>query len=52
MERKLNRRKKSRLLANESGSVIIIVALLMTLFLGFVALAIDIGHVLLVKNEL
>ena len=52
MERKLNRRKKSRLLANESGSVIIIVALLMTLFLGFVALAIDVGHLLVVRNEL
>ena len=39
MERKLNRRKKSRLLANESGSVIVTVAASLALFLALEMLA-------------
>jgi Flp pilus assembly protein TadG len=37
---------------NESGAVAIITAILMVVFLGFLALAVDIGHLATVKNEL
>lgn len=37
---------------NESGAVAIITAILMVVLLGFLALAVDIGHLATVKNEL
>lgn len=36
----------------ERGAVVIIVAICLTMFIGFAALAIDIGHLYVVKNEL
>jgi Flp pilus assembly protein TadG len=37
---------------NESGAVAIITAILMVVLLGFLALAVDVGHLATVKNEL
>jgi hypothetical protein len=37
---------------DESGAVAIVTAILMVVFLGFLALAVDIGHLATVKNEL
>jgi Flp pilus assembly protein TadG len=37
---------------NESGGVAIITAIMMVVFLGFLALAVDVGHLATVKNEL
>ena len=37
---------------DQSGVAAIIVVILMTVFLGFAALAIDIGHIMVVRNEL
>lgn len=37
---------------DESGAVAVIVAILLTVFLGVAALAVDIGHLAIVKNEL
>jgi len=37
---------------NESGAVLIIVALLLTVFLGLAALSIDVGYMMVVRNEL
>jgi hypothetical protein len=37
---------------DRSGVVAVIVALLLAVFLGFAALAIDIGHIMVVRNEL
>jgi Flp pilus assembly protein TadG len=37
---------------NESGTVAIITAILMVVLLGFLALAVDVGHLATVKNEL
>jgi Flp pilus assembly protein TadG len=46
-------RKKLRVFLNErSGSITIIAAIGMVVFCGFVALAIDIGHMMEIKNEL
>lgn len=39
-------------LKNERGATIIIVALLMVIFIGFAAFAVDIGHLCVVQNEL
>ena len=45
-------RRMSAFGRNESGAVAIITAILMVVFLGFLALAVDIGHLAAVKNEL
>jgi Flp pilus assembly protein TadG len=45
-------KKKLTLAHNESGSVAIIFALILTALCGFVALAVDVGHVVMVKAEL
>ncbi|NLV29774.1 MAG: pilus assembly protein TadE [Acidobacteria bacterium] len=37
---------------NQCGAVIVMVALLLVVFVGFAAMAIDIGHLLVVRNEL
>ncbi len=37
---------------NQRGSVMVLVAILLAGFMGFAALAIDIGHVMVVQNEL
>jgi Flp pilus assembly protein TadG len=37
---------------DESGAVLIMVTVLLVVFLGFVALALDVGHLYVVKNEL
>ena len=47
--------KKSIVLSNlkdETGAVAIMVALLLIVFIGFAALAIDLGHLYVVRNEL
>lgn len=41
-----------RLLKSEDGQVIVLVAILMTAFIGFLALVIDVGSIYLVKNRL
>jgi hypothetical protein len=40
------------LVRDQSGSVIVIVAILLTVLLGFAALAVDIGRLMVAKNEL
>jgi len=37
---------------NQRGSIIIVVAVLLTVFFGIAALAVDIGHITIVRNEL
>jgi hypothetical protein len=46
------KRLGKKFLANESGAVAVIVALLLTVFCGFAALAIDYGNIVYVKREL
>ncbi len=41
-----------RIYSNNRGAVLILVAVLLTVFIGISALAIDIGHLILVGNEL
>lgn len=50
MNRKTNHRRSW--VAGESGAVLVLVALLLVVILGITALAIDIGHLLVVKNQL
>jgi Flp pilus assembly protein TadG len=52
MEGKVNIRKNFRLTGNESGVVIVIVAIALIVLLAFAGLAIDVGHVMVVRNEL
>jgi Flp pilus assembly protein TadG len=40
------------MLNNQSGAIAIITAILLTAFLGFVALSVDTGHLVVTKNEL
>ncbi len=44
--------KKQPMIADESGGVVILVALMLVVLLGMTALAIDIGHLMVVRNEL
>jgi len=37
---------------NQSGVVIVLIAVLLIVFLGFAALAVDVGHIVVVRNEL
>ncbi len=46
------RRRMKAFSRNESGSVAIITGILMVVLLGFLALAVDIGHLATVKNQL
>ena len=39
-------------ITNQAGATVILVGLLMVIFMGFAALAVDIGHLYLVRNEL
>ncbi|MDA3789079.1 MAG: TadG family pilus assembly protein [Desulfobacula sp.] len=39
-------------ICNQSGAVAVVTAILMTVFLSFVALAVDVGHLVVTKNEL
>jgi hypothetical protein len=48
----IRKQKISVLLRSDSGGVAAVTGLLMTVFLGFLAFAIDIGHLTLVKSEL
>lgn len=52
MMRKLAQKINFLFLDNESGVVIVWVALLMVVLLSFAAMAIDIGHLMVVRNEL
>jgi uncharacterized membrane protein len=52
MKKKLAQQKNLLILDNESGVVIVFVAILMVVFLSFAALAIDIGQLMVVRNEL
>lgn len=45
-------KRRSNLISEESGTIAVIAALGLTVFLGFAGLALDIGHLLSVKNEL
>jgi Flp pilus assembly protein TadG len=46
-------RHRSRSLSrDESGAVVVLTAIIIVVLLGFAALAIDIGHLMVVKNEL
>ena len=48
-------RKQQRILSfyhDQSGMVAVIVAILLAVLLGFAALAVDIGHVMVVRNEI
>jgi hypothetical protein len=47
-----NNRKNWGLLGNESGVVFILVVLFLLVLLGFAALAMDVGHIMVVRNEL
>jgi Flp pilus assembly protein TadG len=52
MKSKGNIGENWRLLGNESGVVIVIFALALIVLLAFMALSIDVGHVMVVRNEL
>ena len=52
MNQSTKTRKKLLSLPNESGATAVVVALLSVVFLGFAALAIDVSHLLVVRNEL
>ncbi len=49
--RRYHKQKKNSV-TNQSGAVLIVVALMLVVLLGIAALAIDIGHLMLVRNEL
>jgi len=42
----------SRKLKDESGVTAILVAILLTMFIGFSAMAVDVGHIMVTRNEL
>ena len=44
--------KKPFIVADQSGGVLILTALLLTVIIGMAALAVDIGHLMVVRNEL
>lgn len=46
------RSRTASVLRNESGVVVIYVALILSILLGFASLAIDVGHLMVVRNEL
>ena len=37
---------------NQNGVVLVLIAVLLIVFLGFAALAVDVGHIVVVRNEL
>ncbi len=45
-------RRKPRLCGDQSGVIAVVVVILMTMILGFAALALDIGHLMVVRNQL
>jgi hypothetical protein len=52
MDQKPKTQKRLELLRNESGAVVVLVAILLTVFLAIAALAIDVGYLASVRNEL
>lgn len=44
--------KRSRILSDQSGAVLVIVALLLVVLVAIAAFAIDIGHLMVVRNQL
>src|SRR5512143_1242446 len=44
--------KRSLIVDNESGGVLVLVVFMLVVFLGMAAFALDIGHLMLVRNEL